>query len=88
MNSSDEKIIELSKSKIALAILGTCAFVAIGVWMLSFDEESIRSSRSFRLFFNNPMYVRGAWAFGNRAFWAARNILFQKAIRQKAWSGI
>ena len=58
MNSIDEKIIELSKTKIAAAILGSGAFVAIGVWLLSFDEESIRSSRSFRLFFNNPMYLR------------------------------
>ena len=27
--------------------------------MLSFDDESIRSGRSFNLFLNNPMYVRG-----------------------------
>ena len=59
MNPGDEKIIELSKTKIARALLGTCAFVAIGIWMLSLDEESIRSGRSFRLFLNNPMYVRG-----------------------------
>ena len=59
MNSIDETTIELSKTKIALAILGTCVFVAIGVWLLSFDDASIRSSRSFRLFLNNPMYVRG-----------------------------
>ena len=59
MNSSDEKIIELSKTKIALAILGSSVFVAIGIWMLSLDEANIRSSRSFRLFFNNPIYVQG-----------------------------
>ena len=59
MNSSDEQIIELSKTKIALAILGGTVFVAIGVWMLSLDEASIRSSRSFRLFLNNPTYVQG-----------------------------
>ncbi|MGI8919002.1 MAG: STM3941 family protein [Pyrinomonadaceae bacterium] len=58
MNPSDENIIELSKTKIALAILGTGAFVAIGIWMLSLDEASIRSNRSFRLFLNNPMYVQ------------------------------
>lgn len=58
MNSVDEKIIELSETKIALAITGATVFVAIGVWMLSLDEASIRSSRNFRLFFNNPMYVQ------------------------------
>lgn len=58
MNPSDEKIIELSKTKIALGILGAGAFVAIGIWMLSLDEASIRSNRSFRLFLNNPMYVQ------------------------------
>jgi hypothetical protein len=59
MNSTDERTIELSKKKIALAILGTCAFVAIGIWLLSLDAESIRSSRNFGLFFNNPTYVYG-----------------------------
>ncbi len=59
MNSSDERTIELSKTKIALAILGTCAFVAIGIWLLSLDAESIRFSRNFGLFFNNPTYVYG-----------------------------
>ena len=59
MNFTDEKTIELSKTKIALALLGTCVFVAIGIWLLSLDAASIRSSSSFRLFFNNPIYVYG-----------------------------
>ncbi len=59
MNSVDEKVIELSKTKIALGILGSSAFVAIGVWLLSLDEANIRLNRSFRLLFNNPMFAYG-----------------------------
>jgi hypothetical protein len=59
MESLDEKIIELSKTKILLAILGTCAFVAIGIWFLTLDEAIIRTSSSYRLLFNEPMYARG-----------------------------
>ena len=60
MDSTDETIIELSKTKLALLVLGSCAFVAAGLWLLSADAESIRSGRSFRLFFNDPVVVRVA----------------------------
>ena len=59
MNSNDEKIIELSKTKIALGILGSFAFVIAGVWLLTQDAESIRTSSGFRLFFNNPAVAYG-----------------------------
>jgi hypothetical protein len=59
MDSSDEKIIALSKTKIVLAILGTGTFVAIGAWFLLLDDEIIRTSSSYRLLFNEPMYARG-----------------------------
>ena len=58
MDSTDETIVELSKTKIALAILGTLAFVAIGIWFLSIDEAIIRTSSSYRLLFNEPIYAR------------------------------
>ena len=83
MNSIDEKIIEMSKSKIALAIVGTCAFVAIGVWMLSVDEESIRSGRSFRLFLNNPMYVRGLGLLAIVLFGLLAIFFFRKLFDKK-----
>ena len=83
MNPGDEKIIELSKTKIALAILGSCAFVAIGVWMLSLDEESIRSGRSFRLFLNNPMYVRGLGLLAIGLFGLLALFLFRKLFDKK-----
>jgi hypothetical protein len=59
MNSVDEKIIEQSKSKIAGGIVGSGAFVAIGMWLLSVDATTIRSQRSFSLFLNNPTYAHG-----------------------------
>ena len=60
MNSTDETIIELSKTKLVLLVLGSCAFVAAGAWLLTVDAESIRYGRSFRLFFNDPVVVRVA----------------------------
>lgn len=56
-NSHDETIVELSKTKILLALLGAGVFVAVGIYWLSLDEDSIRSQRAFGLLFNNPTYV-------------------------------
>ena len=53
MDSNDETIIGLSKKKIALLLLGASAFVAIGIWMFSRDDASIRSGRGM----NDPMLV-------------------------------
>lgn len=83
MNSSDEKIIELSKTKIALAIVGSSAFVAIGIWMLSLDEASIRSSRSFRLFWNNPMYVQALGLLSIAVFGLLALFFFKKLFDKK-----
>jgi hypothetical protein len=57
INSTDETVVELSKTKILLAFLGAAVFVAVGVYWLSLDEDSIRSQRGFGLLFNNPTYV-------------------------------
>lgn len=59
MEPADETIIETSVTKLVLLVLGSCAFVAAGAWLLSLDAEEIRSGRSFHLFFNNPTAVRG-----------------------------
>ena len=58
MESTDETIIELSKTKLVLLILGSCAFVVAGAWLLSVDAADIRTGRSFRFFFNDPLVVR------------------------------
>lgn len=60
MNHKDETIIELNRTKLLLLVLGSCAFVLVGVWLLTFDAGEIRAGRSFRLFFNNPLVVYGA----------------------------
>lgn len=55
MDASDETIIELSKRKIVLLLLGAFAFVAAGIWMLTLDDASIQSRRGV----NDPLYVHG-----------------------------
>jgi hypothetical protein len=60
MDSTDETIIELSRTKLVLLILGAFAFVVAGVWLLSLDAAEIRSGRGFRFFFNDPTVVYGA----------------------------
>jgi hypothetical protein len=59
METGDEKIIELSKTKILLGILGSIAFAVAGVWLLTLDAELIRTGDNFRLFFNNPAVAYG-----------------------------
>jgi hypothetical protein len=56
---SDETVIERSKGKMMLMLLGALAFVAIGIWFLTLDAEAIRAGRSFRLFFNSPAFAYG-----------------------------
>lgn len=53
MDVADEKIIELSKNKIVVAILGACLFVAGGLWLFQMDASEIASQRRF----NNPLFV-------------------------------
>lgn len=55
MDAADEKIIEQSKSKLLLYLLGACIFIAVGAWMFSLDDASIEAHRRF----NNPLYVHG-----------------------------
>ena len=60
MDSTDETMIELSRTKLLLLTLGSCAFVAAGAWLLSLDAAEVRAGRSFRLFFNDPTFAYGA----------------------------
>lgn len=55
MDTSDETIIELNKTKIALLLLGASAFVAAGIWMFTLDDASVQSQRRF----NDPLFVHG-----------------------------
>lgn len=59
MNTTDETIIELSRKKLALLILGACVGMALSAWLLSQDAAVIRYERSFRFFYNSPPLVYG-----------------------------
>jgi hypothetical protein len=56
--NTDETVIELSKTKIILTIVGSAVFVAIGIWLLTINAADISQGRSFRLFFNSPLFAR------------------------------
>lgn len=49
----DRTMIELSRRKIILLGLGSCAFVAIGIWILSLDDAIIRAMG------RNPIFIHG-----------------------------
>ena len=55
MTSSEEKVIELSKTKLLLLIFGSLAFIGIGLWMVSLDAAHIETQRRF----NSPLFVHG-----------------------------
>ena len=55
MASSEETVIELSKSKTILLILGSVAFVATGIWILSLDTPAIESLPRY----GSPWFVYG-----------------------------
>jgi hypothetical protein len=83
MDSSDETIIELSKKKILLGLLGASAFVAAGIWMFTLDEANILSERSYRLFFNNPTYVYGLGLVSIVLFGLLALFFFKKLFDKK-----
>ena len=51
--------------------------------MLSFDEESIRTGRSFNLFLNNPMYVRALALLSIVLFGLLALFFFRKLFDKK-----
>lgn len=53
--NSDEKIIELSKTKLLLLITGAVIFVALGIWMYQLNPAWIEAQRRF----NSPVLVHG-----------------------------
>jgi hypothetical protein len=55
MRPGGERIIELSKVKLGLLLLGAVGFVAMGCWMFTLDDAEILAQRRF----NNPLLVHG-----------------------------
>ena len=83
VNLADETVIELSKAKLVLIMLGAGAFVAAGAWMLSLDAAAVSSERSFAYFFNDATFVRGLGLvtvvfFGFCGLYAARALFDKK----------
>lgn len=54
MELPDEIIINLSKNKIILIVLGSIIFVLAGLWLLTLDPEQLSKARRF----NNPILVK------------------------------
>jgi len=54
MSANDELAIKLSKGRIILLILGSCAFVAVGVWMFSMLPEDLKDMPPF---FRNLLFI-------------------------------
>jgi len=55
MSTADEKIVELSKSKIMLVLLGAAVLAAGGAWMFFLDDAYIESQGPLRI----PLLVHG-----------------------------
>lgn len=59
MTASDEEVVKLSKFKNTLLALGSCAFVALGIWMAFLSDAEIESQRRY----NNSLIVHSVgWA--------------------------
>lgn len=80
MNPSDEKIIELSKKKIFLALIGSCVFVLIGAAFLLVDDQAIRSLRRF----NSPAVFHGIGVLAVLVFGVFGVLLVRKMFSRQA----
>jgi len=54
MGAADELVIELSKSKVILMILGSFGFVALGYWLFSMDAAAMKE-----LPIDDPLFIHG-----------------------------
>jgi hypothetical protein len=55
MRPGGERVIELSKLKIGLLLVGAIGFVALGIWMFTLEDVEILAQRRF----NSPAFVHG-----------------------------
>ncbi|HEY5883918.1 MAG TPA: STM3941 family protein [Pyrinomonadaceae bacterium] len=83
MDSSDEIIIELSKTKIALGILGSFAFVIAGFWLVTLDADSIRTGSGFRLLLNSPAVAYGLGFAAIVVFGVLALFFFKKILNKE-----
>ena len=52
---SDDRIVEFSKRKLLLLVIGAMVFVTLGIWLYQLDPAWIEAQRRF----NNPLLVHG-----------------------------
>ena len=59
MKALDETAIKLSRAKNTLLVLGSCAFIALGLWMALMSDAEIEAQRRY----NNPVFIHAiGWA--------------------------
>jgi hypothetical protein len=59
MGATDELVIELSRSKVLLIILGACIFIALGYWCFTRDASEMKGMP-----IDDPLIVHGAGIAG------------------------
>jgi hypothetical protein len=79
MTSSDERTIELSRTKVLVISLGASIFVALGIWLWLLDDAAIQSSRRF----HDPLFVHSVGIasvafFGAALLFALRRLFDRK----------
>ncbi len=89
MSTLNERIIPVSRTKVLLLTIASCAFVAAGAWMLSLDEATIQAQRRL----SDPLLFRGVAVagivfFGLAGLYAARKLFDKKPGLVLSPSGI
>lgn len=79
MNQENETLIELSKVKLVLLVIGAFLFVAVGIWMLGLEDKEIASSTRY----DDALFLTGlAWTaigfFGLCALIGIRKLFDQR----------
>lgn len=79
MDSGDETIIGVGKTKMVAVLLGSTAFVAMGIRMFTLDDAAIQSRRSL----GDPLFVHGLGLvailfFGSFALYALKKLFDKK----------
>ena len=78
-NMTDEVVVGLSKKKVFLLIVGSFAFVALGVWMFSLDASSIARNLPRK----DPRFVHGVGVAAIAFFGLCGSIGLRKMFDKK-----
>jgi hypothetical protein len=75
--TNDERIIELSKGKLLLLVIGAAVFVALGIWMYLPDSTWIESQPPFQ---RSIAYARD-WNCFSRVLWTVWDRRNQETVK-------